>query len=182
MQINLAFFFLFTYILSWTIWIPSAIIGKSNQLLFWIAGFAPTLISVLLTIIKKGINGAFQLLRLKWQVKPIWYFISLLGTPLVIIIALGLHVLLGGDMPKYADPIHLVTTFEQFPISIIVFLYIFIFTALGEEYGWRAYALPRLQERYSHFTSSSVLGFVWALWHLPLFWMAGDFHQQLPFI
>ena len=58
-------------------------------------------------------------------------------------------------------------------------MYIFIFTALGEEIGWRAYALPRLQTRFSPFTSSLILGVIWAFWHLPLFWMTGNFHRQL---
>ncbi|HVW86149.1 MAG TPA: type II CAAX endopeptidase family protein [Bryobacteraceae bacterium] len=40
---------------------------------------------------------------------------------------------------------------------------------LGEEPGWRGYALPRLQGRFHPLTSSLALGFLWANWHLPLF-------------
>jgi membrane protease YdiL (CAAX protease family) len=39
---------------------------------------------------------------------------------------------------------------------------------LGEEPGWRGYALPRLQRWFDPVTSSLVLGFLWANWHLPL--------------
>ena len=39
---------------------------------------------------------------------------------------------------------------------------------LGEEGGWRGYALPRLQRRFNPATSSIILGFLWANWHLPL--------------
>jgi membrane protease YdiL (CAAX protease family) len=39
---------------------------------------------------------------------------------------------------------------------------------LGEESGWRGYALPRLQSRFSPLASSLILGFLWANWHLPL--------------
>ena len=39
---------------------------------------------------------------------------------------------------------------------------------LGEEAGWRGFALPRLQRRFDPVTSSLLLGFLWASWHLPL--------------
>jgi uncharacterized protein len=39
---------------------------------------------------------------------------------------------------------------------------------LGEECGWRGYALPRLQRRFSPAVAALILGFLWANWHLPL--------------
>jgi len=48
------------------------------------------------------------------------------------------------------------------------FLFIFLFIGLGEEPGWRGFALPQLQTRYSPLIASLILGSVWALWHLPL--------------
>ena len=40
---------------------------------------------------------------------------------------------------------------------------------LGEEPGWRGFALPRLQKRLHPLAAAVVLGFLWANWHLPLF-------------
>jgi membrane protease YdiL (CAAX protease family) len=45
---------------------------------------------------------------------------------------------------------------------------------LGEETGWRGYALPRLLEATGPVGASLVLGVIWALWHLPLFWTEGS--------
>jgi uncharacterized protein len=44
---------------------------------------------------------------------------------------------------------------------------------LGEEPGWRGYALPRLEASVGPVRASLVLGCVWATWHLPLFWYPG---------
>jgi membrane protease YdiL (CAAX protease family) len=48
------------------------------------------------------------------------------------------------------------------------FLFIFLFIGLGEEPGWRGFALPRLQEKHTPVIASLILAPLWALWHLPL--------------
>jgi membrane protease YdiL (CAAX protease family) len=45
----------------------------------------------------------------------------------------------------------------------------FLTNGLGEEIGWRGFALPRLQQTYSAFASSILLSIAWAGWHLPAF-------------
>ena len=53
------------------------------------------------------------------------------------------------------------------------FVYIFFLGGpLEEEFGWRGYALPRLQTRHTALVSSVTLGIIWAFWHLPLNFMA----------
>lgn len=57
------------------------------------------------------------------------------------------------------------TKFEHVAIAIIA--------PIGEEYGWRGYALPRLQRVMSPLSASVIIGVVWALWHVPTFFMPG---------
>jgi membrane protease YdiL (CAAX protease family) len=53
--------------------------------------------------------------------------------------------------------------------GLVAAVYFVVVAGLGEEVGWRGYALPALQARYGALLSSTILGGLWALWHLPLF-------------
>ena len=55
------------------------------------------------------------------------------------------------------------------------------FLVVGEEVGWRGFALPQLLERWPALWSGIGVGVVWALWHLPNFFLPGYPHQGLPF-
>jgi len=110
-----------------------------------------------------------------------WYLFSLIRPPLVIFAALMINIVLGGGWPRYLDKMHLVTSLKQWLGVFVVYLYILIFTALGEEIGWRSYALPRLQAFFSPFSATLILGLIWVVWHLPLFWIASTIQNQQPF-
>jgi membrane protease YdiL (CAAX protease family) len=51
----------------------------------------------------------------------------------------------------------------------MVFYALFLGGPLGEEPGWRGFALPRLQSVHGPLLGTLILGPLWALWHLPLF-------------
>ena len=69
--------------------------------------------------------------------------------------------------------------FALTPISALSLVLAFLI--IGEEVGWRGFALPYLLGRWPAFRSGVVLGGIWALWHLPNFFLPGFPHQDLPF-
>lgn len=50
---------------------------------------------------------------------------------------------------------------------ILFFLYNIIYGGISEEPGWRGFALPRLQAKFSPLVSRLILGVLWAVWHAP---------------
>ena len=50
---------------------------------------------------------------------------------------------------------------------------------LAEEFGWRGHAQPVLRRSLSPAATSAVLGTIWALWHLPLFLLAGTYQAGM---
>ncbi len=88
-----------------------------------------------------------------------YYFLALLLFPVFWGLGLLLTRALGMPVPRIG--VHSSRAILQ------AFLYTLFFTGLSEEPGWRGFALPRLQIRFSPLKASLVLGVSWAVWHAP---------------
>ena len=91
-----------------------------------------------------------------------WYVMAVILIFAMNFAAAALAVLLGASFPA-ADAI----AYWSEALFITFPLY-FILIALGEETGWRGFAMPRLQEKHSALTASLILGTLVTFWHLPL--------------
>ena len=162
------------YVFSWALWSvlvvtapPGAMQAGISPTFFVLAilgGIGPSLAGIVTTAIvdgKEGLRDLFARFR-RWRVGIGWYVAALLITPLAALATLAVEGALG--MPT--------ATLEEIigtlPISIIWP----IFAALGEEFGWRGFYLPRLQKRHTALGSSIVVGVAWGLWHIPTQYLA----------
>ncbi|HMN28121.1 MAG TPA: CPBP family intramembrane metalloprotease, partial [Caldilineaceae bacterium] len=98
-----------------------------------------------------------------WRVGIQWWAFALL---FMIIPAVASLYLFGGPPVDWSGlrPLYSVVP------SIIILT---IFAGIGEEFGWRGFALPRLQARYNALVASLIVGVLWGLWHLPLYFVEG---------
>ena len=159
-------FFALTYAVSWSLWIPRAVLredlpGALSFIMMLLGSLVPSAVAILLVAVTQGRGGVRALLRrlIQWRVGARWYLV-VLAVPLLVPCAL----LIGGSFPAAELAV---------PMVLSTFLFsIFPGSALGEEIGWRGLALPHLQARHSALAASIALGPVWALWHLPL-WLTG---------
>jgi membrane protease YdiL (CAAX protease family) len=148
----LATYFILAYALSWTM---VALIPFSFVFAL-LALFGPTLAAVLVTGFSEGRTGVGKLLRrvVLWQVGTVRYAVAVCLPLVVAVGALGVQSLVAGT-PFAAS--------TGTPIGLMAVLAILM---VGEEIGWRGFALPHLQERYNGLTASLILGALWAGWHL----------------
>jgi len=139
-----------------------------------VGSWLPNGIGVLVTGVAGGRSGLRELLGrvVRWRVSVKWYAIASFVPAAVAFLAIGLWALLGNAVPDFASADMLL------PLILLA-----VFTgATGEELGWRGTALPRLQARWNVLTSSLVLGVLWALYHLPSFFLSGMPLENAPLI
>lgn len=135
-----------------------------------LTAYASTL-AALLVAAKTG--GVRALLRqvLTWRVGVGWYLLVLIGPIVLILVADLIYIVLGGESPRQ---------WLVFP-SNFSFIGPLLAGSLGEEFGWRGFALPRLQKRYSALWASIIIGVIWGTWHLWPVITPGGFAQLTPY-
>jgi membrane protease YdiL (CAAX protease family) len=176
-------FFAIALGLSWLFWIPAVLTGQDVLtfpvvLLLVLGGVGPALGAFLLLYRTQDVAGR----RDYWhrlagfrRISARWYAVILLAVPLLTGLGLLMDVLTGGRVPSFDAA----ARFLSRPLTILPFAAsTLIVGPLPEELGWRGYALGQLQARWTALKSSLVLGLLWGLWHLPLFFMVGYYHHD----
>ncbi|HMV79588.1 MAG TPA: type II CAAX endopeptidase family protein [Leptospiraceae bacterium] len=170
---QLSVFFGLAFLISWIIWLPlwGVYFGMNLPVLPYhhgLGGLGPIIASFLTTWIFPGKESVKSLAAKCIQITPLPYFTAALFSPFILV--LGASVI-----GYYADGTELNLSgllkskeFPEFSLPLF-FIYNLIFFGLGEEAGWRGFALPRFQEKMSPLRAGILLTLFWALWHLPLF-------------
>jgi membrane protease YdiL (CAAX protease family) len=96
-----------------------------------------------------------------------WVIVALVLPLAMIVVAIAVSVL-AFDAPTPVITIALLGVLATEFVRIL-----FFGGPLGEELGWRGFALPRLQARRTAYGASLLLGLVWGLWHIPLYFVPG---------
>lgn len=180
-------FFLTTFIWSWIIWTPLIlgslkIIPVSDKLLsiltipvIMIGVYGP-LAGALFALHKEKVKGSskkylrsFLDFRLGWKVYILPIFIF------------GGSSFIAWFLPELFGE-------ERLPMilpSLWLFVpYLLIMIILGggqEEFGWRGYALPILESKYGIWLANIILGIIWAIWHIPLWFIIGSSQSYMNF-
>ena len=178
---RLAPFFVITFAFSWILWMPQFlkfngfpdlpdVVGLPGMF----APFGPAVAAFYLVWRQEGREGMRKLWRRGWRMnfRKVWLLPALLLGPLTALLTVFFLVIFQGSFSwEYGLPATMI---------IPIFLLIYFTNALPEEYGWRGYALDPLQKRTTALAASLILGSIWALWHLPLFFIEGTTQAAIP--
>jgi CAAX protease family protein len=180
---RLVAFFVLAFALAWVCWgaaaaVPATRSSGSSWLsimrgpLFLVGTFAPGIVALALEAYSRGRDGAGALFRRigRWRVPARWYLFAIVYMAVIKLLAALVYRLLIGAWPRFG---------ETRPVLMFLALIVSTWAQAGEELGWRGYALPRLALRIGLPGASVLLGAIWAVWHLPLFYIeAGDTYGQ----
>jgi membrane protease YdiL (CAAX protease family) len=171
-------YFVLAYVISWAIGIPLALAKQGMiqpvfpEWFHYLVAYGSMLSALMVTLVTQGQQGMKELWGqiTQWRVGGIWWVVAL--SPLIIglLVALAMNLLTDNKI-TFSD----LGEIRFLPPLGIGALFLWILTfGIGEEIGWRGYALPRLQRDRSALSATILLTFLWALWHLPQFFYVFD--------
>ncbi|HHX63819.1 MAG TPA: CPBP family intramembrane metalloprotease [Chloroflexi bacterium] len=176
-------YFIIAYGFSWLVWLPGVLASRDlfdlpvpAMALVILGAHGPLVSAMALTWRTEGRAGALRLLKRGFDLRlPVGWWVLMLLLPVTLGgAAVWLNATVSGYRPEFP-------LLERPWFIVPTFLYLFfIGGSVQEEYGWRGYALPRLLARWSPLRASMVLGLLWGVWHLPLFYIAGAGQAFMP--
>lgn len=178
-------FYLLTLTATWILWFAAAVFSRmegtgafvSSMALMFLGLVVPSVMAFIFVkksnsiALKKDyrekLTGFFRI-NLKNLLPAIILFAVL------VFISIGISLLFGEstDQLRFADGF-------SFSIGGMPTLALLLLTALFEELGWRGYAEDSIAQYHSWFTESIIFGFLWAGWHIPLFFIEGTYQANI---
>jgi membrane protease YdiL (CAAX protease family) len=180
-------FFSLTFVITWTCFVTAAALsgslppgtsfGPGLGALILLGTFAPSLVALTITAQAEGSAGVRALLSrlVAWRVSARWYLFAVGYMATIKLVVALVHRAVTGAWPRFGD--------ESWYLMLAATIFSTVIGGqAGEEIGWRGYALPRLAARFGLARASIILGVIWAVWHLPLFFVrqADTYGQSFP--
>jgi uncharacterized protein len=167
------------YALSWSLWaLAGLLVGPLDApralaaVPFVLGGFGPPTAAWLVLRWTGGSVRDWARPILRWRV-PARYYVFALGVPAAIYAVVNVALRLLGE------PVEPGLVADRWPAYLATFAFTLTLGGAMEEPGWRGFALPRLQLRYSPLAATAILGLAWGIWHVPIY---GTLGWLVPFV
>ncbi|MDO8848464.1 MAG: CPBP family intramembrane metalloprotease [Coriobacteriia bacterium] len=170
---NLRTYFILAYVIFWLLLVftglsivlkvPPVVQTAMETVCAWAPTFA------LLIMYKRVFPGVPLLTWLKKQfprVCALDFVVPAVLQVLAVACAVGAYLVING---KSLGSLQFVSAIDVLPLLVVKLTS----GPMGEELGWRAYALNERQKTFSPLVSSLFIGVIWGFWHLPLWLLSG---------
>jgi membrane protease YdiL (CAAX protease family) len=104
----------------------------------------------------------------RWRVRWTWYALIIATAALAVLPLIVKDHVSAADLTRYSGAPEL---------GLFTLFYVLVINGFGEETGWRGFLVERLLRRWSVNRTALAVWVVWALWHLPLFWVVENFRD-----
>ncbi|MET3806842.1 membrane protease YdiL (CAAX protease family) [Nakamurella sp. UYEF19] len=170
---------LLAYGLSWLWLVPLAVAGfRVQEGQGWPTHFPALLGPMVAAVLVAWRTGTLRRLltgMVRVRVSLRWWAWAI--SPLLLLgVALAADKIAGQQLPAVADFARMSGLSSALGVTGVAILMLLV-NGFGEETGWRGFALPALQRRFSPLTAMLVLSLIWAGWHLPMFLVVNNFRD-----
>ncbi len=183
---HVTLFFVLSFVWTWLFYCAIIFFGLSpyegtGMILLICGGCSPTFVGLIMALATYNKADKIEYFKSCYQVKRIkirWWFFILFIFPVIFAASILVDVLMGGSLPEMINLRAVLLN----PVSFVPLLLIsFMSGPFAEELGWRGYALKPLLDRFGLVKASVLIGIIWCVWHLPLFFMPDTWHGQIGF-
>jgi membrane protease YdiL (CAAX protease family) len=157
-RLRMKTFFVLACAITWVLAIPAALAWTKHLApppyaiaCAGLSAFGPLIAAIVVAAPRRELGKVFG----RWRTNPLWILAAFFAPAAIHLVTTTLFVLIGGKPDAW---FHFPSHWEEIA-ALIVF-------PLGEEFGWRGFAHPRMVRRYGFLRGSLALGVVWGLWHL----------------
>ncbi|MEV0386699.1 CPBP family intramembrane glutamic endopeptidase [Nonomuraea sp. NPDC050643] len=183
---GLVLFWAVTFATTFAFWSVAIALGGSvmsppTVIPYVLGGFGPVFgaIAVRVRRARLGQPVPTHTVRLRLTVRLLWVLPLLVLASATVLGAALLAELLGGPAMSFTAGQSLIAAAGG-PVPF--FITMLVAGPLAEEPGWRGTAYPRLRASMSRLRAGLLMGAVWAVWHLPLFFISGTVHSAFGLV
>jgi membrane protease YdiL (CAAX protease family) len=173
-------FFVLAFIGTWALYVPVLLSPRGLGIIkipdglvfamFILSTYAGPFVGAwIVTRVIDGQAGVRQWFKrmLQWRVRWLWYVVVLVGYPVVFGLA---ATILEGRSAVEAAQLNAGSFIAGYLVTLVVG---FFAPTLGEEAGWRGFALTRLQAARGPLMATLIVSVIHAVWHLPAYFVKG---------
>ena len=173
-------FYITVFATTWFFWGFAIIFndGLTNALGMILGGICPATVAIITVFTSKSdaLKKDFKRKIFNfWKLKPLYIFAAVLLFSAIVAGSILLSTAFGESLDQFS----FTKDFSFTGVGVMSAFATIFLAAVLEEVGWRGYGEDSIAQYHSWFKESIIFGIVWALWHLPLFWIPGTYHYEI---